>query len=76
MAYISNELTLELPQEFKPETLTNWRVIEVHAISSSGIYWCTASYFKTDKIAGIRFAKATSGNSDIYFNYIAIGKWK
>lgn len=74
--YISNELTLELPQEFKSGTLTNWKVIEVHTISGSGIYWCTASYFKSDKIAGIRFAKATSGNSDIYFDYIAIGKWK
>jgi|GEM_PF-5194631 hypothetical protein len=71
--YFSNELTFELPQEFK---LDNQRTIVAQAIGESGIYWCTSSYFKSDKSAGIKFAKITGENLDLYFRYLAIGKWK
>lgn len=74
--YISNELTFELPQEFKQISLNDFGVIVAQTISSGGIYWCTNSYFKSGTSAGINFAKATSGNSDIYFRYLAIGRWK
>lgn len=71
--YFSNELAFELPQEFKQD---NQRTIVAQAISESGIYWCTSSYFKSDKSAGVKIAKTTGGNLDLYFRYLAIGKWK
>lgn len=74
--YRSNLVSLTLPQAFTQNTLQSGYCSLQSVAESNGLYWNQSAYFKdTSTIEGY-FMKTTSGNSDIYARYFAIGKWK